>query len=238
MRTTTWSAPCCPGRSTKALAAGGLIAIRSTPQPICCPPSRVIRKDSGWPRCELRFAASTITKTIVSRAAHGSLETTVPDVSPRRRSESFSSPAHVRIAMRESVGLVGRTGLLVRAVDPESPVASAGFVAVPDVLVEAGGSALHSATALNTAIQEAGKALIVRYLRGDVEGTAQVRLPGGVRSSAKLGHLRRRTATATNGCKGPGCDRAPKPLNRRSRTSSGRRVISGHRRARRSARRR
>jgi DNA-binding MarR family transcriptional regulator len=87
-------------------------------------------------------------------------------------------PAHITMAMRESVGLTGTAGLLVRAVDPGSPAARAGF-ANGDVLVEAGGRALHSASALYAAIDEAGKALVVRYLRGDVENTARVRLPAG-----------------------------------------------------------
>jgi hypothetical protein len=50
-----------------------------------------------------------------------------------------------------------------------------------DVLVEAGGRALHSSSALYAAIEEAGKALAVRYLRGDVEGTTRLRLAGGRR---------------------------------------------------------
>jgi DNA-binding MarR family transcriptional regulator len=84
-------------------------------------------------------------------------------------------PAHITMAMRESVGLAGRPGLLVRAVDAGSPAATAGLLS-GDVLVEAGGRALHSASALYAAIDEAGKALVVRYLRGDVESTARVRL--------------------------------------------------------------
>jgi DNA-binding MarR family transcriptional regulator len=87
-------------------------------------------------------------------------------------------PAHITMTMRKSVGLTGRPGLLVRDVDPGSPAARAGVVS-GDVLVEAGGRALHSSSALYAAIEEAGKALVVRYLRGDVEGTARVRLPAG-----------------------------------------------------------
>jgi DNA-binding MarR family transcriptional regulator len=89
-------------------------------------------------------------------------------------------PAHITMAMRESVGLAGRPGLLVRAVDPGSSAARAGLVS-GDVLVEAGGRALHSSSALYAAIEEAGKVLAVRYLRGDVEGTTRVRLAGGRR---------------------------------------------------------
>jgi DNA-binding MarR family transcriptional regulator len=85
-------------------------------------------------------------------------------------------PAHVTMAMRESVGLAGRPGLLLRAVEPGSPAARVGLVS-GDVLVEAGGRALHSASALYAAIEDAGTVLVVRYLRGDVEGTVRVPLP-------------------------------------------------------------
>jgi DNA-binding MarR family transcriptional regulator len=89
-------------------------------------------------------------------------------------------PAHSTMAMRESVGLTGRPGLLIRDVDPGSPAADAGLVR-GDVLVEAGGRALNSSSALYAAIEEAGKALLVRYVRGDVEGKARIRLPPGRR---------------------------------------------------------
>jgi DNA-binding MarR family transcriptional regulator len=84
-------------------------------------------------------------------------------------------PAHVTIEMRESVGLPGVAGLLVRAVDHGSPAEAAG-IAPADVLIEARGRALSSSSSLYAAIQDAGPRLRIRLLRGDHEHVVRVHL--------------------------------------------------------------
>jgi DNA-binding MarR family transcriptional regulator len=68
-------------------------------------------------------------------------------------------PAHRTIVLRESVGLPGVAGLLVRTVAAGSPAARAG-IKPGDVLLAAGGHALRSITSLYAAIREAGAALL------------------------------------------------------------------------------
>jgi DNA-binding MarR family transcriptional regulator len=84
-------------------------------------------------------------------------------------------PAHVTIEMRESVGLPRVPGLLVRAVDPDSPAEAAG-IRPTDVLIEADGRVLRSSSSLYAAIEEAGPKLAIRLLRGDEQHTVRVAL--------------------------------------------------------------
>jgi DNA-binding MarR family transcriptional regulator len=84
-------------------------------------------------------------------------------------------PSHVTIEMRESVGLPRIAGLLVRAVEPGSPAETAGIVPA-DVLIEANGRELRSSSSLYAAIEDAGRRLTVRLLRGDEEQVVRVTL--------------------------------------------------------------
>jgi DNA-binding MarR family transcriptional regulator len=84
-------------------------------------------------------------------------------------------PAHVTIEMRESVGLPGVPGMLVRAVEPGSPAGAAG-IRPSDVLIEADRRQLRSSSSLYAAIEEAGPKLTIRLLRGDDEHTVRVAL--------------------------------------------------------------
>jgi DNA-binding MarR family transcriptional regulator len=84
-------------------------------------------------------------------------------------------PAHVTIAMRESVGLPRVPGLLVRAVEPGSAAEAAG-IAPADVLIQADGRELRSSSSLYAAIEDADQRLTIRLLRGDQERMVRVGL--------------------------------------------------------------
>jgi DNA-binding MarR family transcriptional regulator len=87
------------------------------------------------------------------------------------------APAHVTIAMRESVGLEPVPGLLVRAVDRHGPACAAGL-RTGDVLLAAGRRELRSAASLSAAIDAAaaGGRLRLRVLRGAEESDVVVSL--------------------------------------------------------------
>jgi DNA-binding MarR family transcriptional regulator len=87
------------------------------------------------------------------------------------------APAHVTMAMRESVGLEPVPGLLVRAVDRHGPACAAG-VRTGDVLLAAGRRELRSAASLSAAIDAAGPGgrLGLRVLRGAEESDVVVSL--------------------------------------------------------------
>jgi DNA-binding MarR family transcriptional regulator len=87
------------------------------------------------------------------------------------------APAHVTMAMRESVGLEPVPGLLVRAVDRHGPACAAG-VRTGDVLLAAGRRELRSAASLSAAIDDAGPGgrLGLRVLRGAEESDVVVSL--------------------------------------------------------------
>jgi DNA-binding MarR family transcriptional regulator len=84
-------------------------------------------------------------------------------------------PAHVTIEMRESVGLPRVPGLLVRAVEPGSAAEAAGIVPA-DVLIEAGARELRSSSSLYAAIEDAGRRLTIKLLRGDEEHVVRLAL--------------------------------------------------------------
>jgi DNA-binding MarR family transcriptional regulator len=107
-------------------------------------------------------------------------------------------PSHVTIEMRESVGLPRVAGLLVRAVEPGSLAEAAGIVHA-DVLIEADGRELRSSSSLYAAIEEAGRRLTIRLLRGDQEQVVRVTLDPKHRLSGRAatsGDTRRRGAHA------------------------------------------
>jgi membrane-associated protease RseP (regulator of RpoE activity) len=86
------------------------------------------------------------------------------------------TPAHVTIALRESVGLPEVAGLLVRSVEPGSPAARAGIEA-GDVLISGDGRALRSSSSLYTALRSAGdRPLGLKLLRGNDELDVKVKL--------------------------------------------------------------
>lgn len=87
------------------------------------------------------------------------------------------APAHQTIARRESVGLPGVAGLLVRTVAPDSAAARAG-IKPGDVLLTAGGHALRAVTSAYAAIREAGSGpLRLTVLRGADELEVELSLP-------------------------------------------------------------
>ena len=88
------------------------------------------------------------------------------------------APAHVSMAMRESVGLEPVPALLVRAVDLVGPAGLAG-VRTGDVLLRAGSRRLRTVAALYAALEEAeGDRLRLRVLRGTGEHQVTVTLRG------------------------------------------------------------
>lgn len=99
-----------------------------------------------------------------------------PAAAPTRLGVTLA-PAHVAVAMRESVGLPAVPALLVLAVGPDGPAGAAG-VRAGDLLLRAGGRPLRSIGALYAAIAEAGDGgrLRITLLRGMDEGHVTVRL--------------------------------------------------------------
>ena len=84
------------------------------------------------------------------------------------------APADVAARLRRSVGLSERTGLLVRAVEPESAAGRAGM-GEGDLLVRAGNAELLSVDDLHRALAEmADDSLVVGILRGAEELTVTV----------------------------------------------------------------
>lgn len=86
----------------------------------------------------------------------------------RRRLGVGLAPAKVARALRRSVGLPERDGLLVRAVEEGSPAAAAG-IQQGDLLVAAGGSPVVSLDDLHDALDRAGNTLALRIVRGAEE---------------------------------------------------------------------
>jgi serine protease Do len=82
----------------------------------------------------------------------------------RRRLGIAVAPAHVARRMRRSVGLPDATGILVRAVEDESPAAKAGLER-GDLLVELNGQPLERIDDLYAALDTAADALDLGVLR-------------------------------------------------------------------------
>jgi S1-C subfamily serine protease len=87
------------------------------------------------------------------------------------------APPRVARGLRRAVGLPELEGLLVRAVQEDSPAARAGL-SEGDLIVEAGGRPASSADVLYAAIEEAGPggALELKLVRGTGERTVAVSL--------------------------------------------------------------
>jgi serine protease Do len=83
----------------------------------------------------------------------------------RRRLGIAVAPPHVARRLRRSVGLPDATGVLVRAVEDDSPAARAGLER-GDLLVELGGKALERIDDLYAALDAAGDSLELGVLRG------------------------------------------------------------------------
>jgi DNA-binding MarR family transcriptional regulator len=85
------------------------------------------------------------------------------------------APAHVARRMRRAVGLPDRAGLLIKAVDPDSPAARA-QLREGDLLVAAGGRELHSVAQLQVALTRAKRTLTLDAVRGAEDLRTKVRL--------------------------------------------------------------
>jgi DNA-binding MarR family transcriptional regulator len=102
-----------------------------------------------------------------------------PPEAPGDRLGLVLAPAHETIRMRESVGLPRVAGLLVHAVEPDTAAAEAG-ISPGDVLIEANGRELRSASALYAAIGELGNGtLALKLLRGSDHIAVNITLPNG-----------------------------------------------------------
>jgi serine protease Do len=94
--------------------------------------------------------------------------------SPRPRTLGLGlAPADVAAKLRASVGLPERAGLLVRAVDPDGPAATAG-VQVGDLVAAAGGAPLYTVDDLHDALDAASDTLDLLLVRGADELTVTV----------------------------------------------------------------
>lgn len=93
----------------------------------------------------------------------------------RRRLGVGLAPARVARALRRSVGLPEREGLLVRVVEESSPAAAAG-IQQGDLIVEAGGSPAVTVDDLHDALDRADATLELRIVRGVEEMSVVVQL--------------------------------------------------------------
>ena len=85
------------------------------------------------------------------------------------------APPAVAAKLRRSVGLPERDGLLVRAVEPDSPASRAGLVE-GDLLVAVGDSSLDSIDGLHAALSAAGDSIVVTIVRGVEERVVTISL--------------------------------------------------------------
>ena len=85
------------------------------------------------------------------------------------------APAHVARRMRRAVGLPDRPGLLIQAVERDSPAARAGL-REGDLLVAASGRELHSVAQLQVALTRAKRTLTLDAVRGVDQVRLNVRL--------------------------------------------------------------
>jgi len=97
----------------------------------------------------------------------------------RRRLGVAVAPPHVARRLRRSVGLSDATGILVRAVEDDSPAARAGLER-GDLLTELNGKPLERIDDLYTALDRAGiDALDLTVLRGSEQRTVRVEFGEG-----------------------------------------------------------
>jgi serine protease Do len=101
------------------------------------------------------------------------------DAAPSPRLGVGIAPAFVARRLRRAVGLPEMDGLLVRAVEDDSPASRAGIEG-GDLIVEAGGRSVGSADDLFEALDEAGPggSLALRVVRGTEERSVSVDLGG------------------------------------------------------------
>jgi S1-C subfamily serine protease len=101
------------------------------------------------------------------------------DAAPAPRLGVGIAPAFVARRLRRAVGLPEMDGLLVRAVEDDSPAERAGIEA-GDLIVEAGGRAVASADDLFEALDQAGAGgtLSLKVVRGTEERSVSVDLAG------------------------------------------------------------
>jgi DNA-binding MarR family transcriptional regulator len=93
-------------------------------------------------------------------------EGSAPTDEKGRRLGVVLTPAHVTMGLRESVGLPEVAGLLVRSVEPGSPVAEAD-IEPGDLLIAGNGRELRSSSSLHAAVRDAGdRPLTLKLLRG------------------------------------------------------------------------
>jgi DNA-binding MarR family transcriptional regulator len=85
------------------------------------------------------------------------------------------APAHIARRMRRAVGLPDRHGLLVKAVEAESPAAAAGL-REGDLLIRAAGRDLHSPAQLQVALARAKHTITIDAVRGADDLRVKVRL--------------------------------------------------------------
>ena len=85
------------------------------------------------------------------------------------------APAHVASALRRSVGLDERDGLLVRVVEEGSPADTAG-IRQGDLIVAVNGTAVTTADDLFEAMDASGNELLVTVVRGTDESDITVQL--------------------------------------------------------------
>ena len=99
------------------------------------------------------------------------------EASSRRRLGVAVAPAHVARRMRRAVGLPDATGVLVRAVEDDSPGAKAGLER-GDLLVALAGEPLERIDDLYAALDAEPEALELRVLRGSEERDVRVEFAG------------------------------------------------------------
>jgi serine protease Do len=94
----------------------------------------------------------------------------------RRRLGVALTPPHVARRLRAAVGLPAHDGVLVRAVEENSPAAAAGLQR-GDLIVSAGGDEVTSFDALLSAVDrvEPGAVLPISILRGTEELSLEIR---------------------------------------------------------------
>lgn len=104
----------------------------------------------------------------------GRIDTLRRGETPKRRrlGVGLASSATAR-RLREAVGLEGRDGLLVRAVDDDGPAAAAG-IETGDLLVRAAGRDLHTVDDLRAALDGGGDTVELVVVRGVEERTVTV----------------------------------------------------------------
>jgi serine protease Do len=104
----------------------------------------------------------------------------------RRRLGIAVAPAHVARRLRRSVGLPDATGVLVRAVEDDSPAADAGLER-GDLLVELNGNPLERIDDLYAALDASSDGLALGVLRGAERRDVRIEFAGSTTSGEDAG---------------------------------------------------